>query len=46
MWFIFVPNFVKIFMTVLKIQSGHHFDTENYKGLNAVKIFLHVVLIG
>ena len=28
---IFVLNFVSISLTILKLSSGHHFYTENYK---------------
>ena len=30
--FIFLPSFVKLFRMVSKLQSGHDFYTENYKG--------------
>ena len=30
--FIFLPSFVKLSRTVLKLLSGHDFYTENFKG--------------
>ena len=30
--FILLPSFMKILMAVLKLQSGHEFETNNFKG--------------
>ena len=35
--YIFVPSFVKISLTVLKLQSGHHFHIKISKGRNSTK---------
>ena len=39
-YFIFVPSF-----TVLMLQSGHHFQTENYDGHNSVKNACQVMIL-
>ena len=37
-WFIFVQSFMKIFLTVLKLQSGHNFRMKNFKKHNSIKM--------